>query len=263
MTHRISRYFDVTLHDAARIPASGGALLVGNHALMGVDTWALLPELFEQTRRVPRGLALRNLFEVPLFGRALKHMGMIPGERDAAVALLREQELVITYPGGARDSLKGRAARYTLRWEGRLGFAHVALRAQAPVIPIAGVGPDDCFPILVDAGLLPTPGLGSARLRAPLFVPIVRRVPFAFFVGEPIAPPPLPDHATQERVDALAASFARQVQSHMEALLAHGLSLRPDLARYSPDQAALERARRAADRLVRAVSQRAPMDQVG
>lgn len=241
----ISRYFDVTIHDAERIPAEGAALLVGNHALMGVDTWALLPELFEQTRRVPRGMALRSLFEVPMVGKALAHMGMVAGERDAATSLLDEGELVITYPGGMRDSIKSRRARYTLQWEGRLGFAHVALSSGAPIIPIAGVGPDDCFPILADANILPMLSVSARRLdRAPLFVPVARRVPFEFFVGEPIIPEAIELDATAKRRDEQAAELSIQVQAQMDALLARGLELRPDLARFSEQARAERRAKR-------------------
>lgn len=245
LARTISRYFDVTIHDAERIPSTGAALLVGNHALMGVDTWALLPELFEQTRRVPRGMALRSLFEVPMVGKALEHMGMVAGEREVATSLLDEGELVITYPGGMRDSIKSRRARYQLQWQGRLGFAHVALSAGAPIIPIAGVGPDDCFPILADANILPMLSVSARKLeRAPLFVPVARRVPFEFFVGEPIVPAPLDPGASQAQRDDHAAALSAQVQAQMTALLERGLELRPDLARFSEQARAERRAKR-------------------
>ena len=116
---------------------------------------------------------------------------MVSGDRESAIELLGREEMVLTYPGGARDSLKGRDQRYKLQWGERLGFAHVAVMGQSPVVPVVGIGPDDCFKVLGTDGLIPTRGLGSASLKLPLFLPILRRVAFDFHVGEPIQAPEL------------------------------------------------------------------------
>lgn len=223
---RVSRYFKVRLHDVERIPREGAALLVGNHALMGVDTWALLPELFFQTQRVPRGMGLRALFKIPLVRRLLRGVGMASGDRQTAISLLKRGELVLTYPGGARDSLKSQRERYKLKWEGRLGFAHAAIASGAPVIPVAGVGPDECFPVLGRTPRLRLPGLTARPEPVPLFVPIARRVPFHFFIGEPIAPPTLPPSASPAMIRDAAADFAVEVRDALEALLMEGVQRR-------------------------------------
>jgi 1-acyl-sn-glycerol-3-phosphate acyltransferase len=226
----ISRYFDATLHDAERIPRSGAALLVGNHALMGVDSWALLPEIYHAVSRMPRPLGLRSLFEVPGLGPLLRELGAVPGERDSAVALLKRGELVMVYPGGSKDALKGRTERYKLKWEGRTGYAHVACRAGAPVVPIAAIGPDECFTVLTDKGVIPTNGFlnGSQEqpsYKVPLFVPLLKRVPFDFFVGEPLAPP-VCAHAPDDEIAQAVPAYAEAVRVAMEGLIARGLEVR-------------------------------------
>ncbi|MEM1347246.1 MAG: hypothetical protein AAGI01_01730, partial [Myxococcota bacterium] len=80
--HAVSRYFDVTLHDVDRLPATGRVMVVGNHALMGIDAWALLPELYRRCERVPRGMGLRSLFEIPMFAELLEGLGMVAGSRE-------------------------------------------------------------------------------------------------------------------------------------------------------------------------------------
>lgn len=224
--HRISRYFSVTLHDVAHVPAQGPVLLVGNHALLGIDAWALLPELYHATGRLPRPLGLRSLFDNPVLGRVLRELGGERGERGCAVELLERGELVIVYPGGSRDSLKGRSERYTLKWGERVGFAHVALESGATVIPVAGIGPDECVPVVSDRGLIPVPGMGGQGARVPLFVPIVRRVPFDFHFGEPLTPPRLSPQAPAAAREAAAQDFAAQVRAATEATIARGLAQR-------------------------------------
>jgi hypothetical protein len=55
--------------------------------------------------------------------------------------------------------------------------------------------------------------------RVPLFLPLARRVPFRFWVGEPIQPPePDLDNATEQ-----ARSFANQVKVALTHLIDHGL----------------------------------------
>lgn len=223
-----SRYFDVSILNLEHIPPKGGVMLVGNHAFMGVDTWALVPELFAQLRRVPRGMALRSLFKMPVIGEALHELGMVSGERDSAIELLQDGELVLTYPGGARDSLKGRAERYQLQWDGRHGFAYAAIQGQAPIVPIVGVGPDECFPIQSKRGLIPTRGLSGSSLKLPLFLPILRRVPFDFHVGQPLTPPELDEGASPLHLEEAAQDYASEVRRATQALLDEAVRQRED-----------------------------------
>ena len=217
----VGRYFRVDLQGAERIPREGGVMLVGNHALLGVDSWALLPELLKQVERVPRGMALRKLFDIPLVGRTLERAGMVPGKREHAVELLEREEMVLTYPGGARDSLKGRNERYQLKWDRRTGFAHVAIQAQRPILPIVGAGPDECFRLLLEDGILPMRNLSEAStLKVPIFIPVARRIPFSFLVGDLISPPePLPKDAPKEAQIDHARAFAKDVREQTQRLL--------------------------------------------
>lgn len=230
----VSLYFKAEVHNIDNIPKQGRVMLVGNHALMGIDTWALLPMLFSEIERVPRGMALRSLFEIPGIRRVLGDLGMMPGQRHTAVELLEREEMVVTYPGGARDSLKGISARYQLQWEGRIGYAYAAMMAQAPIVPIAAIGPDDCFPMLTDMGLLPTPGLNKDIMHTPLFLPIARRIPFEYFVGEPIHPPKIDSTAPAPYLLEQAHDFANTTQQTLQSLLDEGLEQRPELSEPVP-----------------------------
>jgi 1-acyl-sn-glycerol-3-phosphate acyltransferase len=205
-------WFRTEVRGLERIPRRGAALLVGNHALLGLDSVALFAEIARQCGRIPRGMAWRALFGVPGAGRLLRKVGAVPGTRDRAVALLEAGELVAAYPGGARESFKTAQERYRLFWDGRRGFAAAAARAGAPIIPVAAIGPDDAFRVI---GREPFLGRRLVGVDLPLVAgpPVPRPVKFTFWVGEPI--PAAPDDDTE----ALGA----RVQSALERLIAEGL----------------------------------------
>jgi 1-acyl-sn-glycerol-3-phosphate acyltransferase len=217
----VARYFDARLVDAHHLPARGGALLVGNHALLGIDAWALFPLVQQATGRTPRGLGLRALFGLPALGSVLEACGCVPGHRALAVELLRQGELCVCYPGGMRDSTKPVRDRYRLQWEGRRGFAHAAVAAGVPIIPVAAIGPDEAFP----AWDLPLAGAvrrwtGLRQPVPPVFVPVARRVPFRFHVGAPLSPPDA--GSSQAEVDA----WACHVEEALARLIDRGLGAR-------------------------------------
>ncbi len=216
----VSRYFHTEIIGEENLPSTG-VMVVGNHALAGIDSLALFPELYAVTGRVPRGLGLRPLFETPILRDILEQCGAVCGDRENAIRLLQNDEMVVVYPGGARDSLKARDERYTLRWGNRTGFAHCALEAQRPVSPIAAIGPDEVFPVIADRGI---------RMKwlndesVPVFLPIMRRVPFTFLIGEPIEPPKAT--GTERADERRARAFAKKVQTGLEDLIDQGLHLR-------------------------------------
>lgn len=225
----VSKYFRSQLHDAENIPSEGPALLVGNHALLGIDSFALFPEIYHVSGRVPRGLGLRNLFRVPLLRDLLHEVGAVAGERETAIELLHRGELCICYPGGVNDSLKGTSERHRLQWGARTGFARVALMSGAPVVPVAAIGPDDAF---IQMPGLPSWGagfLGSKSYRAPVFIPVARPVRFDYFFGPPIEPPARPTEP--EALDAAVTEFAAQVRRTLESLLEDGQRRRDETTR--------------------------------
>lgn len=235
----LHRYFDVQLEGLEHVPEQGPVFLVGNHALLGIDSFVLFPALMRQFERVPRGLALRTLFDNPVMGRLLHDVGIVPGSRSSGVALLRNGQMVVTYPGGMSDSVKGRDKRYTLQWQDRCGFAHVALRAGVPVTPVAAVGPDEIFPILSNRGLFPVSFLGDRKSLAPAFLPVARPVRCVFRFGKPVQLPDLGSalDAGQDVPEAMmpqCTSYAREVEAALDRLIQETLQDHPKRVRLLP-----------------------------
>ncbi len=215
---RTFAYLRPELHNPERIP-QGGVLLVGNHALMGVDSMALYPLLVKHTGRLPRGLADRVLWRVPPLGRGLERIGAVPGEQDAAVDLLKAGEMVLVYPGGGPESFKRPKDHYKLLWKERLGFIRVALRAQVPIVPIMAAGTDHAYRYLFHDKWIARRLTGRARYDFPISVGIgLLPLPgkFTYTVGAPILPPGGPD--LESDPTALAA-FHEQVWQTSQAQL--------------------------------------------
>lgn len=157
-----------SLHGAENVPKSGGVLLVGNHAILGVDPVPLTALLAMQRERVPRYLGERTLWKIPLLKYLLRALGIVRGERDIAVRLLEAGELVCVYPGGVLESFKLTSEAYTLKWGNRAGFARVAMRAKVPIVPIAATGVDEIYEVRRRERCLGRRLFGSDRYDLPL-----------------------------------------------------------------------------------------------
>lgn len=185
----LRRYHPVRLDGAEHLPR-GPALLVGNHGLVGYETMLFFDELMQHTGRHPLGLADRWFFRVPGLREALVRLGGIYGNFDNAVRALHDGNLVVCYPGGAREVLKGTPeSHYGLQWAQSQGFIRVALAAGVPIIPFAAAGVDDTYDVLMVLRGTGEAMMGHPKYDLPLFWargPLPRPVPFWFRIGRPI-----------------------------------------------------------------------------
>jgi len=187
----ITGYFSATFEGEEHLPRTGPALVVSNHALFALDSIVLGALIVRRIGRYPRFLADRALWKVPGLRQVITAIGGLPGDPRSADVLLRQGELVVVYPGGVDDSLKNNAQRYRLMWKKRAGFARVAMRAQVPIIPIAGLGIDDMYSVLWRERWLGRRLFGSERYDLPVPVGafgtvVPRRVEQHYLVLPPI-----------------------------------------------------------------------------
>ncbi|MEU4313655.1 lysophospholipid acyltransferase family protein [Nocardia sp. NPDC024068] len=186
------------------IPDSGPVLLVANHNLLGlIDAPLLMPEVLRSRGRLIRGLAENLLISVPGVRHVLHYYGSVRGTRENCRTLLEQGEVVIVFPGGGREAIRRKGEKYALRWEGRTGFARMAIECGAPIVPVGMIGIDDAYDIIADkddALLRPLRALVGAlgihtELTPPLLrgvglTPIPRPERFYFSAGTPIDPGP-------------------------------------------------------------------------
>ena len=144
------KWFRVEWEGLDKIPTSGGALLVANHAgAIPSDAPAIMHGVETELNRPVYGLADHFFKGVPVVGTLWARNGGVVAHPDNAYRLLREQnQLVLVFPEGTKGTGKVYNERYRLRRFGRGGFVEIAMRAGVPIIPIAVVGAEESMPIL-------------------------------------------------------------------------------------------------------------------
>ena len=143
-------WFRVEWDGLERIPTSGGALLVANHAgAVPSDAPVIMHGVETELGRPVYGLADHLFKSVPVVGTLWSRSGGVVAHPDNAYRLLREQgQLVLVFPEGTKGTGKLYTDRYQLRRFGRGGFVEIAMRAGVPIVPIAVVGAEEAMPIV-------------------------------------------------------------------------------------------------------------------
>ena len=203
LRHLDARYL-VDDRERECIPDSGACLIVSNHPLGGLDALALL-KLVGDVRRDVRIVANDWLLALEPLRELLLPVRVFGGRAEVSQlrpidAALEQGCAVIVFPAGevARWSWHGLRER---RW--RSGFARLALRHQAPIVPVH-VAARNGIGFYLGAAL--SGPLGSALLPRQLFGRRGRRI------GLPLAAPWFPDAA------AAPAELAQQTRRAVVAL---------------------------------------------
>ncbi len=188
-------YWRVRAVGLRHVPDHGGALLVANHAgTLPFDALMMKVALFDEhpAHRHLRELAADLALRAPVVGPLLRKTGNTLAHHDDAVRLLESGELVGVWPEGYKGVGKPYGERYKLQRFGRGGFVTVALRAGAPIVPVAIIGSEEIYPMVADARPL-------ARLLGLPYFPITPTFPW---LG-PLGLVPLPSRWTIEFAPAI------------------------------------------------------------
>lgn len=209
------RYHKFEAHGEEHIPRQGAALIVSYHGVVPLDGFYFAMHHYLKTGRVIRGLTDHRFYPLPGFNWLFRTIGTIPGRREDAVALLRAGHLVGVYPGGVREAFAGDAAKYQLHWDRRVGFAHVALAAQVPIVPAFTENVEELYSAPLSnskplraaferAGLPVTPVFGLGILPFPVRLRV--------WVGPQIAPQP--DETAEQLAERTRAALAELIRQH-------------------------------------------------
>ncbi len=162
-------WFRVEWEGFDKIPTSGGALIVANHAAaIPSDAPVIMHGIEQELDRPVYGLADELFKKTPVVGTLWSRAGGVLAHPDNAYRLLREQQqLVLVFPEGSKGPAKHFSERYRLRRFGRGGFVQIAMRAGVPIIPIAVVGAEESMPTLANlTPLAKAAGLPYAPITA-------------------------------------------------------------------------------------------------
>ncbi|HEY0179337.1 MAG TPA: lysophospholipid acyltransferase family protein [Dokdonella sp.] len=175
--------YSVANTDRENIPVSGRVVVVANHPLGALDALALI-HLVGSVRRDVKVLANDVLMQLaplaslllplPVFGAG----SALGGAREAYRALERDAALIV-FPSGEVSRMRPHGVR-DLRWSA--GFARLALRTGAPVLPVHIAAQNS--PVFYGVSMLAKP-LASLLLVREMFGAAHARI--GFRVGEIVA----------------------------------------------------------------------------
>jgi 1-acyl-sn-glycerol-3-phosphate acyltransferase len=148
LTFMYRRYWRVQTSGIENIPADGPALLTPNHsgqlpwdgAMVGSAVYLEHPE-----QRLVRSLYASWFPTLPFLSSIFVKAGQTLASVENGTRLLEEDQLVAVYPEGIKGVGKLFRDRYRLARFGRGGFVRMALRAQAPIIPVSVVGAEETY----------------------------------------------------------------------------------------------------------------------
>jgi 1-acyl-sn-glycerol-3-phosphate acyltransferase len=181
VTEFLYRYwFRVSVEGIDNVPAEGGALLVSNHAGALPPDAPMIAKAIKEEHPRPRPLYLtvEHFFKgYPGFSMLLPKVGGVAAHPANVHRLLYdERQLVLVFPEGRKGTEKLYKDRYKLRRFGRGGFVEAAMRARAPIVPIALVGAEEAAPVFAQFTLL-------RRLTGLLYVPLTPTFPHGGLLG--------------------------------------------------------------------------------
>lgn len=201
-----SMYFDPHFYGLDNVDRERPALYVGNHTIYGtLDAPLIYATLYREKNIVLRSLGDSFHWKVPVWRDILTQSGTVPGTRENCARLMEAGEHVLVFPGGGREVAKRKGEEYKLTWKTRTGFAHMAIKYQYPIIPVASVGADDAYEVVYDSYDFQQSMLGKLLMKSKVvreqlrdgdvfmpvskgvgITPIPRPERFHFAFGEPI-----------------------------------------------------------------------------
>jgi 1-acyl-sn-glycerol-3-phosphate acyltransferase len=226
-------YFRVRTLGVNRIPDEGPALIVGNHSgTVALDSLMVNHAVATEhpRERIVRNLAADLVYRLPFVGPLARKTGNAVACDEDALELLGRGELLGVYPEGFKGVGKGWSERYRLQRFGRGGFVEIALKARAPIIPVAVVGAEEAYPMIANAKLLARalgfpyfPVTPTFPLLGPLgLLPLPSKWIIEF--GDPISMEDYPRDAVEDPM--LVFEIADSIRDHIQQMLLRNLRLR-------------------------------------
>jgi 1-acyl-sn-glycerol-3-phosphate acyltransferase len=227
-----SVWWRVAVLDAARLPSTGPAVVVANHA--GAVPWDAFVLRHAVRRDHPAKRDLRPLLDdaecdLPVIGAAAIRYGALRASPEAAHAVLAAGDVVSVFPEGSAVARKPWRDRYRIQQFGRGGFVKVAIRARAPIVPCAVIGSEEASPAISRTGWLAdrlgiplVPGTSSLRFARAALLPLPSRWTIRF--GDPVPVSDLPAGAADD--PPTVAALADRVRTALQSMLDEGVAAR-------------------------------------
>ncbi|KAK6153336.1 hypothetical protein DH2020_012975 [Rehmannia glutinosa] len=143
----------------AGIPSEGPVLFVGNHMMLAMESFMLLPRILMDQDILVRVLAHPVFFQRMKDGMLpdlsvfdiVRVIGGLPVSAKSLYRLFSLKSHVMLYPGGVREAFHHKGEEYKLIWPAEPEFVRMAAKFGATIIPFGGVAEDDVLQLLLDS----------------------------------------------------------------------------------------------------------------
>jgi len=137
-------------------------LFIGNHQLLALDMSFMIREFLQKKGRLMRGLTHPMIFvdtpqeqnsngPMSSMRATFTSFGSVPVGPTTMYRLLQAGEMILLYPGGAREALKKRGEKYELFWPEQAEFVRMAARFGAVIVPFGAIGCEDSVQLVLDS----------------------------------------------------------------------------------------------------------------
>ena len=136
----LSAYFRSEVRGIENVPATGPALLVGNHSggTMIVDTFLFTFAFYEHFGPNRRFHQLAHDIAARIPG--LRRFGTVVASHDNARRAFELGAPVLVYPGGDYETFRPSWHSDQVEFGGRKGFVRLALEEGVPIVPVVSIG---------------------------------------------------------------------------------------------------------------------------
>jgi 1-acyl-sn-glycerol-3-phosphate acyltransferase len=193
----LSSYFRSEVRGLENVPATGPALLVGNHSggTMIVDTFLFTFAFYERFGPNRRFHQLAHDIAARIPG--LRRYGTLVASHDNAQRAFGEGAPVLVYPGGDFETFRPSWHSDQVEFGGRKGFVRLALEEGVPIVPVVSIGGQETALFLTRAQHLAR-ALRLDRIARIKVLPISIGPPFGINVLDLPGRLPLPAKITIE-----------------------------------------------------------------
>jgi 1-acyl-sn-glycerol-3-phosphate acyltransferase len=227
-------YFRVETRGIEHVPMEGAAVLAANHGGAAIPYDALMLQMAVTNESpLPRrvrvvGTEIFNM--IPTYSHLYRKSGAAYAAKEDAMWVLENGHLLGVFPEGVQGFQKSSSEAYQLQRFGRGGFARLAMRTGAPIVPVAILGSEEVHPAMFTSKRLaqlvrlvfPQQRVEEMAVWLnPIPLPVRWQIRFL----EPIEVGPATDRPDRLTVLEIAETVRSRVQSALDVMLSERTSI--------------------------------------
>ncbi|MBX7455542.1 1-acyl-sn-glycerol-3-phosphate acyltransferase [Mycolicibacterium sp. 3033] len=180
----VRRYHRLEIDATIETPTDP-VLFVANHGFGGVvdlNVFAVRAALDEMRLDRPLTILTHQLAWTLGVGRLVEPLGARPASRDSAVEAFEAGHHVLVFPGGDKDAAKTFDERNLVKFDGRSGFARLAMERDVPIVPLVTAGAGESL-LVLSSGERLARALRLDKILRVKALPVSVSVPWGLNVG--------------------------------------------------------------------------------